>query len=111
MSDRWPRKCSGAAPEPRARDPILLFRTLERTRNPCRPKISTPAKCRNLGGGSVMMVRQEEGMRRMKSTAVWTAMVMAGLAGGWQVTQAQAPASSQTPAAAAPADTVALRAQ
>ena len=37
-------------------------------------------------------------MGRMKSTAVWTAVVMAGLAGGWQVAQGQAPASSQTPA-------------
>jgi len=71
-----------------------------------------PAKCRNLGGGSVMMVRQEEAMGPMKSTAVWTAVMMAGLiAGGWQVTQGQAPASSQTSAAVAPADTVALRAQ
>ena len=50
-------------------------------------------------------------MRPMKSTAVSTAVMMAGLAGGWQVAQGQAPAPSQTRAALAPADTAALRAQ
>jgi kynurenine formamidase len=58
------------------------------------------------------MFRKEEGMGRMKSTAGWTVVVvMAGVAVGWQVAQGQAPASSQTPAAVAPADTAALRAQ
>ena len=50
-------------------------------------------------------------MGQMKSTAVWTALMIAGLAGGWQAAQGQAPASSQTPAPVAPADTAALRAQ
>src|SRR6476620_4260666 len=50
-------------------------------------------------------------MGRMKSIAVWTVVMMAGLAGGWQVVQGQAPTSSQAPAAVAPADTAALRAQ
>jgi hypothetical protein len=50
-------------------------------------------------------------MRPMKSTAVSTAVMMAGLAGGWQVAPGQAPAPSQTRAAVAPADSAALRAQ
>ncbi len=50
-------------------------------------------------------------MRPMKSTAVSTAVMMAGLAGGWQVARGQAPVPSQTRAAVAPADSAALRAQ
>src|SRR5438034_7509705 len=57
-----------------------------------------------------MMFRKEEGMGHMKSSAVWTAVMMAGLAGGWQVAQGQAPAPSQARAAVAPADSAALRA-
>jgi len=57
-----------------------------------------------------MMFREEERMGHMKSSAVWSAVMMAGLAGGWQVAQGQAPAPSQTRAAVAPADSAALRA-
>src|SRR5262245_48121814 len=49
-------------------------------------------------------------MGHLKSNAMWIAAVIAGLAGGPPVAQGQALAS-QAPAAVAPADTAALRAQ
>ncbi len=51
-------------------------------------------------------------MGRLKSIAVCAGLVLAGLAGGFRLAaQGQAAAAPQAPAAVAPADTAALRAQ